>query len=648
MVETHLFHTHRTRKPETLTTKKIPARKQSMPEVRFTASPGQYELGTRMLSSAGKAHFELAKKKTTMSFEGAARPQLDSGVADIKDARFNKQVPIEERKWWKEGVVYQIYPKSFYDTDGDGIGDIKGIIKKLDHLKDLGVDIIWLNPVYKSPDDDNGYDISDYQAIQKELGTMKDWDLLVSEMHKRGMKLVMDLVVNHTSDEHKWFVESKQSKDNPKRDFYIWAPPAADGGPPTNWMSAFGGPAWEFDDKTGEYYLHLFSKKQPDLNWKNPQVRQEVYDMMNWWLDKGADGFRMDVINFINKKDEIKDVANPYDQTSMIKGPHLNTYLKEMHQKALAGRDIMTVGECPGITLEEARKVVGKDSKELNMVFNFDHVGLDSDENGKWTTKRTELNDLKEVINKWQKGLEDSGWNSIYLMNHDQPRAVSRFGNDAPEFRKPSAKMLATMVMTLQGTPYVYMGEEIGMTNIKFDSIKDYRDIETLNYYKEAKAKGMAEKDILQRIHAKSRDNSRTPMQWNNEKNAGFSKGTPWIKVNPNYTQINVEKAKNDPDSIYHYMKELIKLRKESPVLVYGKFDMLADDDPNIFAYTRTLGKEKMLVVLNFSDKANQLDLPSNVDMSKATMVMDNYKNSNAIAGSQLELKPYEARVYRL
>ncbi|MBY0098636.1 glycoside hydrolase family 13 protein [Mesobacillus maritimus] len=554
--------------------------------------------------------------------------------------------------WWKQSVVYQIYPRSFMDSNGDGIGDLQGIISKLDYIKNLGIDVIWLSPVYKSPNDDNGYDISDYQDIMDEFGTMKDWEELLANVHERGMKLIMDLVVNHSSDEHPWFVEARKSKDNPYRDYYIWRP-GKDGREPTNWYSNFGGSAWEYDETTDEYYLHLFSKKQPDLNWRNAKLREEVYNMMKWWLDKGVDGFRMDVINFISKP-EIFPEGDPkpgkkYASGSKFyrNGPHIHDYLHEMNQQVLSAYDVMTVGEMPGVTPELARLYTEESRKELNMVFQFEHMGLDNGPYGKWDLKPLNLVEFKQNLTKWQKALEEIGWNSLYFNNHDQPRSVSRFGNDK-EYRVESAKMLATLLHMMKGTPYVYQGEEIGMTNIQFESIDDYRDIEIHNFYHEQKEEGISQEKIMKSIYVKGRDNSRTPMQWNSTNNAGFSTGTPWIKVNPNYTEINAEKEVSNPDSIYHYYRALIQLRKNHEIIVNGGYDLVDEDHPEIFSYKRTLHNQTLLVICNFYANEPVFTLPATILYKSAHVLISNYQQSDGSLGEQLKLKPYEARVYLL
>ncbi len=555
-----------------------------------------------------------------------------------------------DQSWWKESVVYQIYPRSFKDSNGDGIGDLQGIVEKLDYLKDLGVDIIWLSPVYKSPNDDNGYDVSDYQDIMDEFGTMADWERLIQEMHDREMKLMMDLVVNHSSDEHHWFLEAKKSKDNPYRNYYIWRK-GKDGKEPTNWESFFSGSAWEYDETTDEYFLHLFSKKQPDLNWENPKLRREVYDMMNWWIDKGVDGFRMDVINLISKagyQDAPNMEGKKYASGAeyFFNGPKIHEYLQEMNKEVLS-RGVVTVGETPGVDVEQAKLYTGSDRNELNMVFQFEHMDLDSGPGGKWDLRPLKLKDLRDNFTKWQKGLEGEGWNSLYLNNHDQPRMVSRFGNDG-KYRVESAKMLATFLHTLQGTPYIYQGEEIGMTNVKFDSIEEYKDIETLNMYKEkVKENNEDEAKVMESIYVKGRDNARTPVQWNASEHAGFTNGTPWIEVNPNYKEVNVEQAVADPDSIFHYYKKLIKLRKENEVIVYGTYDVLLDDHEQIYAYTRTLKKEKLLVILNFSDHRPEFKLPEEMICRDVEVLISNYEQAEEPDVSSIKLRPYEAVVYK-
>ena len=552
-----------------------------------------------------------------------------------------------EKRWWKESVVYQIYPRSFCDSNGDGIGDLNGITSKFDYLKELGIDVIWLSPVYKSPNDDNGYDISDYQAIMDEFGTMEDFDRMLAAAHERGIKIMMDLVVNHTSDEHKWFIESRKSTDNPYRDYYIWRPAKEDGSLPNNWGSCFSGPAWEYDKTTDMYFLHLFSRKQPDLNWDNPIVRQEVFDMMNWWLDKGIDGFRMDVISLISKRPGLPDGTlglNGYATFDIAaNGPHVHEYLQEMRQKALNNADTITVGECAGVTLEEAKKYARSDEKELNMVFQFEHMDVDGDEKaGKWTTRKMDLRDMKEILTRWQKGLQDVAWNSLYWENHDQPRSVSRFGNDSDEYREISAKMLATCLHMMQGTPYVYQGEELGMTNCPFNTLENFRDLESINAFHELTEQGKkTEEEMMAAISYKGRDNARTPMQWDDSTYAGFSTAQPWIMVNPNYTKINAKDQVNREDSVFKYYQKLISLRHNSDLIVYGTYDLLLADDPDIYAYTRTLDDDKLIVYCNFNDNTREVELPE--EFTNGKILISNY--NDAAVNTKITLRPYEAIV---
>lgn len=545
-----------------------------------------------------------------------------------------------KKAWWKEAIVYQIYPRSFCDSNGDGIGDLNGITSKLDYLKELGIDVIWLSPVYKSPNDDNGYDISDYEAIMTEFGTMDDFDKMLSEAHKRGIKIVMDLVVNHTSDEHPWFVESRTSKDNPKRDYYIWKE-GKNGKEPNNWGSAFSGPAWKYDEKTDMYYLHLFSVKQPDLNWENQKVRKEVFDMMTRWCKKGIDGFRMDVISLISKPEGFPDakVVGLYgDMNICANGPKVHDYLKEMNQKVLSKFDIMTVGETAGVTLDEAKRYANSEGSELNMVFQFEHMNLDSGEKFKWSTKHIPLVPLKENLTKWQLGLDNVAWNSLYFCNHDQPRIVSRLGDDSDEFRELSAKCIATCLHMMQGTPYVYQGEELGMTNTVFNSVDDFRDLESVNAYRELIESGLYTKeDMFPKIAHKSRDNARTPMPWDTSENAGFTTGTPWLALNPNYNKINVADQLKRENSVFHYYQKLIKLRKEYEIIVYGKYELLLPDDEHIFAYVRTLGNQKLLVVCNFSKTEQKFDFSG---YENAKVLISNYDGN---ISEKATLKPYSA-----
>ncbi|RFU68988.1 alpha-glucosidase [Peribacillus saganii] len=558
-----------------------------------------------------------------------------------------------KKTWWKESVIYQIYPRSFRDSNGDGIGDLNGITEKLPYLRELGIDVIWVSPVFKSPNDDNGYDISDYRDIMDDFGTMNDFDRMLEEAHQHGIKIMMDLVVNHSSDEHPWFQESRKSKDNPYRDYYIWKEPV-NGEPPTNWGAAFGGSVWEFDEQTGEYYLHLFSKKQPDLNWENPKLRKEVYEMMRFWLDKGIDGFRMDVINFISKDtrypqgDVVEGLKYGKGSKYFRNGPRIHEFLKEMNKEALSNYDTITVGEMPGVSVEQGKLYTGESRRELNMVFHFEHVGLGDGKFGKWDPKAWKLTELKEIFTKWQKGLETEGWNSLYWSNHDQPRAISRWGNDSEEFREISGKMLATCLHMLQGSPYIYQGEEIGMTNVKFNSISDYRDIETLNAYHDLTDGSLSNEEIFKGIHERSRDNARTPVQWDGSPNAGFTIGTPWISVNPNYEKINAKAVLNDQNSIFHYYKKLIQLRKDNEIIVYGSYDLLMENDEEIYAFTRTLENEKLLVICNFSQETPEFTLPETIQFSEKELLISNYDVNAQQSIQNLALKPYEARVYRL
>lgn len=552
-----------------------------------------------------------------------------------------------EKAWWKEAVVYQIYPRSFMDSNGDGIGDINGITSRLDYLKELGVDVLWLSPVYQSPNDDNGYDISDYQAIMEEFGTMEDFDRMLEGIHARGMKLVMDLVVNHTSDEHPWFVESRKSKDNPYRDYYIWRE-GKDGKEPNNWGSCFSGSAWEYDKTTDMYYLHLFSKKQPDLNWDNPKVRDEVFQMMNWWCEKGIDGFRMDVISLISKKPGLPDGYQApgalYGDSGCANGPHVHEYLQEMNQKVLSHYDLMTVGECAGVTIEEAKKYANADGRELSMVFQFEHVEANGPM-GKWTDERVQLKDFKTTMSKWQTELEGKAWNSLFLGNHDQARSVSRFGNDAPEYRAVSAKMLVTCLHMMQGTPYVYQGEELGMTNCPFPTLEDLRDIESINAFHELTEAGKVNpEDMMRYIRLRGRDNARTPMQWDDIANAGFTTGTPWIMVNPNYTEINAKTEMEDPDSVFRYYQKIIGLRKKEKVMVYGTYQLLDPDNEKLYVYTRTLDNEKLLVICNFTEEEETYSVPE--EFSKGEVLISSYHREKA--EKEIMLKPYEALVLKI
>ena len=555
-----------------------------------------------------------------------------------------------KKAWWKEAVVYQIYPRSFMDSNGDGIGDLNGITEKLDYLKELGIDVIWLSPVYQSPNDDNGYDISDYQAIMTEFGTMEDYDRMLARAHELGIKIMMDLVVNHTSDEHAWFVESRKSVDNPYRDFYIWRKGKEDGKEPNNWGSCFSGSAWKYDEQTDMYFLHLFSKKQPDLNWDNPEVRDHVFDMMNWWCEKGIDGFRMDVISLISKPEGLPDGIpgeNGYADSGCANGPHVHEYLQEMNRKVLSKYDLITVGEAAGVTLEEAKKYANADGSELNMVFQFEHVSGSEHEKthyGKWDGHKMPLPEWKANLSKWQTGLSHEAWNSLYLSNHDQPRSVSRYGNDSEGYRERSAKLLATCLHMMQGTPYVYQGEELGMCNAYFDKLEDYRDIESINAYHELTEQcGVSHEEMMGYLKRISRDNARTPMQWDDSKNAGFTTGTPWLKVNSNYPEVNAKAQVNDPDSVFSYYKKLIRLRHENEIIVYGDYELLEAESEETFIYKRTYENEHLMVLCNFTDhEVSVTDAVMEQIPDGAEKLITNYADDRGQT-----LRPYEAKVYR-
>lgn len=540
--------------------------------------------------------------------------------------------PVVERKWWHASTVYQIYPRSFADSNGDGIGDIPGITSKLDYLKTLGVDIIWLSPIYTSPMDDNGYDISDYQGIAPEFGTLADFDHLVAEARKRGIGLVLDLVVNHTSDEHPWFVEARKGQGNPFRDYYIWRKPASDGGVPNGLMSSFGGPAWTLDPDSGEYYLHLFSRRQPDLNWENPKVRQEIYAMMNWWLERGIAGFRMDVIDHIGKQ---------VDQAIVFDGPHLHDYLQEMNRETFGSRNVLTVGECWSATPGSALLYSGRDRHELSMVFQFEHVTQQWDETfGKWRSKPFDLVKLKSVLSKWQYALSDDGWNALFWGNHDLPRAISKYG-DAKGFPVQSGKMLATVLHLLKGTPFVYQGEEIGMTNVPFTRIEQYRDIETLNMHRLHLDAGLSPEDFIKGANENGRDNARTPMQWSAAPYGGFSTGVPWIEVNPNYTTVNADAAMTDEQSVWNHYRKLIALRKSHPVIVYGTYQSWLDQHPDVMVYSRQLDRDRLVVVANFSGRTIPLTIPDELKITGRCLIT-NYDPVERL-DEALELRPYEA-----
>ena len=505
-----------------------------------------------------------------------------------------------QTEWWKDAVVYQIYPRSFQDSNGDGIGDLRGIIQRLDYIRSLGATVIWLCPIYASPLIDNGYDISDYYAIHPELGTMEDFDCLLRQAHQRGLRVIMDLVVNHTSDQHRWFQEGTSGQNPAYRDYYIWETEK-----PNRWGSWFGGSAWEYNTQVGAHYLHIFAKKQPDLNWQNPALRDEIYRMMSWWLNKGIDGFRMDVISLISKPDPIPRDTGSDLSPYCINGPQVHTYLKEMRKKVLAKYDIMTVGECPGITVQEAQKYAGTDSGELNMVFQFEHTSLTDGKYGKWSADRTDLVKLKEVLNRWQNGLRETSWNCLFWGNHDQPRAVSKFGCDLPEYRVLSAKMLCACLYLMQGTPYIYQGEEIGMPNPHFTSLEQYRDIESICAYHDFVDSGVVEKRMMLTLLAHtSRDNARTPMQWNSRFCAGFSSAPPWISLGYSWRAVNVEQEEKDENSVLHFYRDILAFRKGNPLIRYGTFELLCADDPHIFAYVRTYQGKRLLVICNFSEKS--------------------------------------------
>jgi trehalose-6-phosphate hydrolase len=549
--------------------------------------------------------------------------------------------------WWKNSVVYQIYPKSFKDTTGNGTGDLQGIIEKLDYLKELGVDVLWLTPIYQSPQRDNGYDISDYYKIYEEYGTMEDFEQLLSEAHKRGLKIMMDIVINHTSTEHEWFKQSRLSKDNPYRDFYIWRD-GKDGQPPTNWQSKFGGPAWEYDETTGQYYLHLFDVTQADLNWENPKVREALYEMMHYWLEKGVDGFRLDVINLVSKNQQF-----PEDDSDGRKfytdGPRIHEFLHEMNEEVFSKYDLITVGEMSSTSINHCINYTKPDREELNMVFSFHHLKVDYPNGEKWTKADFDFHELKNIMTNWQVEMnKGGGWNALFWCNHDQPRAVSRFGDDGT-YHKESAKMLATALHMMQGTPYIYQGEEFGMTNPGFDSISQYRDVESLNMFEIMKNNGMPESEIMEILQHKSRDNSRTPVQWNGSRNAGFTSGTPWIDTAENFTEFNAEKALMDHDSIFYHYQKLIQLRKQYEVITEGDFELLSENDPEVFAYVRNYGNERLLVLNNFYGKEKAVTLPShlNLDDYGSEVLISNYQDSAPLA-NEILLRPYESIAYYL
>jgi len=553
------------------------------------------------------------------------------------------------RNWWKETIVYQIYPKSFMDSNGDGIGDLRGILSRLDYLQELGVDVLWLCPIFPSPNEDNGYDICDYQAIMADFGTMDDFDALLADVHRRGMKLILDLVINHTSDEHPWFVESRSGKDSPKRDWYIWRP-GKNGAEPNNWESIFGGSAWEYDEKTGEYYMHLFTRKQPDLNWENEEVRRELYRMINWWLDRGVDGFRVDAITHIKKKPGLPDLPNPDNLPYVPSYPyHMNVegildHLAELKRETFDRYDIMTVGEANGVSAEEAEAWVGEKDGVFNMIFQFETNGL-------WNFSAGGKPDwlaYKRAMTRWQVGLEGKGWNALYFENHDLPRSVSVWGDDG-RYREKSAKALATLYFLMKGTPFIYQGQELGMTNVRFPSIEDYDDVPCIQKYWKDRGEGLRHEEAMAPIWRNGRDNARTPMQWNAGPQAGFTTGTPWLKVNPNHAKINVEEQLGRPDSVLRYYQKLIRLRKANPTLVYGRYALLLPDHEHVYAYTRTLEEETFLIAVNLSGEEQAAALPDELDMDAAELVLANEDESRVPPPAKdLVLRPYEARVYRL
>lgn len=551
------------------------------------------------------------------------------------------------KKWWKELIAYQIYPKSFMDSNGDGIGDIQGIISKLDYLKDLGIDLIWLCPMYKSPNHDNGYDISDYKDILDEFGTMDDFNELLSEVHNRGMKLIIDLVINHTSHEHPWFIESRSSRDNPKRDWYIWREGKGDE-EPNNWESIFKGSAWEFCENSEEYYLHLFAKEQPDLNWENKEVRNELYKMINWWLDKGIDGFRVDAISHIKKEEGLKDMDNPeglkyvssFEKHMNVEG--INSHLKELKEETFSKYDIVTVGEANGVSANEADHWVAEDEGTFNMIFQFEHLNLWNYEEG----QGFDVKAYKDVLTNWQNSLEGKGWNALFIENHDIPRVVSTWGNDK-EYLTECAKAFGAIYFLQKGTPFIYQGQELGMTNVKYHSISEYDDVKTINTYNERIESGVSEEIALKEAWVTSRDNSRTPMQWNSNKNAGFTEGKPWIGVNENYKTINVEVEERDENSVLNFYKKLIKLKKSNEALIYGVYDLILEEDENIFAYTRTLNNHKFLIMANLTEEKAKY-IYEKEKLNSKDLILNNYEVCAHENLTEFTLKPYECRVYKL
>lgn len=549
------------------------------------------------------------------------------------------------KQWWKEIVAYQVYPRSFYDSNGDGIGDLPGLIEKLDYLKELGIDLIWVCPIFDSPNDDNGYDIRDYKAILDEFGTMEDCDRLIEEVHKRDMKIIFDLVVNHTSDEHEWFIESRSSKDNPYRDYYIWHEGDEEGNRPNNWESIFSGSVWEYDEQTEEYYMHVFSKKQPDLNWENPAVRQDVYSLINWWLDKGIDGFRVDAISHIKKREGFPDMPNPLNKDVVpsydghMNQPGIDKFLTELAAETFNNYDIMTVGEANGVSIKDAEQWVGEESGYFDMIFQFEALGLWGERDG----EVFDLRDYKQVLTKWQEGLDGIGWNALYIENHDLIRAVSAMGDDGT-LRKTSAKALGMMYFFMQGTPFIYQGQEIGMTNVQFEELTDYDDIQSVNRARQMMEEGTPREEAMNYIYASSRDNVRTPMQWNAQPEAGFTTGTPWLGVNPNYADINVAESLKDPNSIYHFYKEMIALRRDNEALIYGSYELVLPLHKEVYAYKRQGESETYLIVVNVFNDSAEVDLTP-FDLKE--LVLTNYEVPNSLE-KDIQLRPYEARLYRL
>ncbi|WP_409291187.1 alpha,alpha-phosphotrehalase [Peribacillus sp. SCS-37] len=555
------------------------------------------------------------------------------------------------QEWWRKSTVYQIYPKSFKDTTGSGVGDLQGIIQKLDYLKELGVDVIWLTPPYKSPQRDNGYDISDYYSVHEEYGSMEDFDQLLGEAHSRGIKVIMDIVVNHTSTEHQWFQEAASSKDNPYRNYYIWRDPAADGGVPANWISKFGGPAWKLEETTGQYYLHLFDVTQADLNWENELLRKEIYEMMHFWFKKGVDGFRLDVINLISKHQDYPDddgTTPPGDGRKFYTdGPRVHEFMREMNQEVFSKYDSMTVGEMSSTTIDHCIQYTNPENRELSMTFNFHHLKADYPNGEKWAPAELDFLELKQILSRWQVEMnKGGGWNALFWCNHDQPRVVTRYGNDG-EYHALSAKMLATVIHMMQGTPYIYQGEEFGMTDPKFGTIEEYRDVETLNYYKILKSQGKPEKQIMEIIKSRSRDNSRTPVQWDGSHQAGFTSGSPWINTASNYKEINAENALQDPDSIFYHYQKLIRLRKEMEIITSGNYELLVPDHPEVFAYKRSFQNEVLYVINNFFGQSTTFTLSGLEQAADAAISLSNYKDSPALS-SELVLRPYESIVYHV